>query len=186
MRRIRRLLIRRVPIGFGTPLIRCSGSSRWNTRRTGWTTWTGSVVGSPLLLGSLRGILTTVLTSTSLPSAGIHLRSLLVGWVRLLVLLKIGMPSRLVRLIWPVVVRLLWWLRCRWISLALGNGRWRLLSGCAAYRWLTSSTRWSGRGCLRRSGTNWRRLLSVGSLLWRWRVWATAIASVRIGGCRWS
>lgn len=186
MRRIRRLLIRRVPIGFGTPLVRRSGSSRWNARRAGWTTRARSVVGSPLLLRSLRGILTTVLTSTSLPSAGIHLRSLLVGWVRLLVLLEIGMPSRLVRLIWTVVVRLLWWLRGCWISLALGNGRWRLLSGCTAYRWLTSSTRWSGRGCLRRSGTDWRRLLSVGSLLWWWRVRATAIASIRIGGCRWS
>lgn len=185
MRRIRRLLIRRVPIGVGTPLVRRSGSSRWTTRRTGWTARTGSVVRSPLLLGSLRGILSTVLTGTSLPSARIHLRSLLVGRVRLLILLKIWMPPWLVRLIWPVVVRLLWWLRRRRVSLALGDGRRRLLSGCTADRWLTGSTRWSGRGCLRRSGTDWWRLLTIGSLLWRWRVRTTAIASVRIGGCRW-
>lgn len=185
MRRIRRLLIRRVPAGIGTPLVRCSGSSRWNTRRARWTTRPWSVVGSPLLLRCLWRILSPVLTGTSLPSARIHLRALLIGWVRLLILLKVWMPPWLIGLILPVVVRLLWWLRRRWISLTLGNGSRRLLSGGPANRWLTGSTRRSGRGCLRRSGTDWRRLLAVRSLLWRWRVRTTCIASVRIGGCRW-
>lgn len=120
MGRIGRLLIRRIPIGFRIPLIRCSGSPRWTSRCTRGTTGTWTVVSSPLLLGSLGRVLTTILTCTALPTTGIHLRSLLVRWIRLLILFKIWMPPRLVGLIGSVIVRLRRLLWGRWITLTLG------------------------------------------------------------------
>lgn len=133
MGRIRRLLLllrsrpRRIPVGRlriatgatpRVPLVRCSRrSSRRNTTgtsgRSSWPGWT--VVRAPLAglraLGTLGRVLTAVLALT-LPSTGIHW-SLLVGRVRLLVLLKVGMPPRLVWLILSVVIRLR---RLRWRS----------------------------------------------------------------------
>lgn len=100
-----------------------------------------------MLLGSLGRILAAVLTCTTLPSSGVHLRSLLVGWIGLLVLLKIWMPPWLIRLILSIVVGLGGLLRC--CGVTLPRGRWRLLPGCTANRRLTGSTRWTGRGCLR-------------------------------------
>lgn len=183
MGRIGRLLIRRVPIGFRVPLVWRSGCSGWAGRGSRRTTGSWSVVGSPLLLGSLGRVLTAVLTCAALPSTGIHLRSLLVRRIRLLILFKVGMPPRLIRLIGPVVVRLWRLLRGRRISLGLLRRR-RLLSGCTAHRWLTGSTRRTSRRCLRRAGTARWRLLTVRSLLRRRRIRTAGVASVRIASRR--
>lgn len=227
MGRIRRLLLLlrsrpgRIPVGRlriatgatpRVPLVRCPRrSSRRNTTgtsgRSGWPGWT--VVRAPLAglraLGTLGRVLTAVLALT-LPSAGIHW-SLLVGRVRLLVLLKVGMPSRLVWLI-SVVIRLR---RLRWRSgitslPSLGPRRSRsdarLSRGTGSSGSTTRSTGWplttlasngpSGWSCGWRLGrtlalARWRLLL-VGSLLGRWRIRTTCVASaaVRVGtGTGW-
>lgn len=98
------------------------------------------------MLRSLGRILTAVLACPALPSSRIHLRSLLVWRIGLLVLLKIGMPPWLIRLIWSIVVRLWWLLWCCRVPLPLPS-RWLLSGGTANWR-LTGSTRWTGRGCL--------------------------------------
>lgn len=155
-----------------------------------------------LRLGSLRRILAAVL-ALALPTARIH-GSLLIGRVRLLVLLKVGMPPRLVGLILSVVIRLPGPLRRRSRVTSLGARRRRLSSG-----W-TSGRGWSLTGYAGRTRSRWSRLsrrtctlltwgwwwllllllllLLVGSLLGRWRVGATSVASVRVaagsGRCR--
>lgn len=144
MRRVRRLLlIWWIPTGIATPLGRRPRRTRWSNRGTRRSTWSRPVVSSPLLLGSLWGILSTILACTTLPTARIHLGSLLVGWVGLLVLFKVRMPPWLVGLVWSIVVRLLGWLWGCGIALTRGNGRWRLLArGTRDRRALLASRTW--------------------------------------------
>lgn len=228
MGRIRRLLLllrarsRWIPVGrlriaARVPLVGCprrSSGRDARAGRSGGPRWT--IVRAPLArlgLGSLRRVLAAVL-ALALPTAGIHW-SLLVGRVRLLVLFKVRMPSGLVGLILPVVIRLgrLRWrsgipslrtLRsCRSRSHGLLSRTCTWTSSCST--WTSRSTGWSlsldslgsGWSCRWRLGRTslaltlaWaaRWLLLVGSLLGRWRIRTASVGSpaVRVGsGSGW-
>lgn len=201
--RPRRISVRSLRIAARVPLVGCARRSTGRDARTGWSGWPGRpIVRAPLAglgLGTLWWVLTAVL-ALALPTAGIHW-SLLVGRVRLLVLLKVGMPPGLVGLILPVVIRLG---RLRWRSRVTSLGTLRSRRRSSGLPWGTRSssgtsrsTGWSlslgsgsgwpcrwrlGRTCLART-LAWWRLLLVGSLLGRWRIRTTSVASsaVRIG-----
>lgn len=215
MGRVRRLLlllwsrprwipIRRLRIAARVPLVGCTRRSAGRNARARWSGRSGwAVVRAPLArlgLGTLRRVLAAVLALV-LPTAGIHW-SLLVGRVRLLVLLKVGMPSGLVGLILSVIIRL-WRLRWRSGITSLGTLRSCRRShglsrgtGSSSSRtsrstgWslsLDSGSGWPCRWRLRRTSLTltlaWWWLLLVGSLLGRWRIRTTSVASsaVRIG-----
>lgn len=201
--RPRRISVRSLRIAARVPLVGCARRSTGRDARTGWSGWPGRpIVRAPLAglgLRTLRRVLAAVL-ALALPTAGIHW-SLLVGRVRLLVLLKVGMPPWLVGLILPVVIRLG---RLRWRSGVTSLGTLRscrrssgLSRGTRSSSGTSRSTGWSlslgsssgwpcrwrlGRPCLART-LAWGRLLLVGSLLGRWRIRTTSVASsaVRIG-----
>lgn len=189
-----RIPVRCTRIGRAWPLVR--GARRRSAWCTRWAAWSRTVVRAPLRLGlgSLRGILTAVL-ALALPTARIH-GSLLIGRVRLLVFLKVGMSPRLVRLILSVIVRLLGPLRRRSRIATLGARRRWLSSGWPTG---TSGPGWTLAGRSGRSRSRWRLgractlltlgwwwLLLVGSLLRWWRIRATSVAPVRIGsGSGW-
>lgn len=206
--RSRWIPIGRLRIAARVPLVGCPRRSSGRDARAGWSgrPW-WAVVRAPLprlRLGTLRRVLAAVLALV-LPTAGIHW-SLLVGRVRLLVLLKVGMPPGLVGLILPVVIRLG---RLRWRSGVTSLGTLRscrrshgLLSRTCTWSscstWTSRSTGWSllpldsgsGWPCrwrLRRTSLTlaWaaRWLLLVGSLLRWWRIRTTSVASsaVRVG-----
>lgn len=195
------LLLRvwRVPVGrigcrCRTPLIR-RWATGWDASCARWSTGPRPIVRAPLTLGTLlRGILAAIL-ALALPATGIHLRSLLVGRVRLLVLLKVGMPPRLVGLILSVVVRLLRRLRRR-SRIALSRRRrsrstWgsthgRLLLVCRA-RWSTGRwrLRWATLTLARNARDWWRLSLAVRSLLRRRRIRTTSVAPVEVTSGRW-
>lgn len=202
--RSRWIPIGRLRIAARVPLVGCPRWSAGRNARARWSGWPGwAVVRAPLPrlgLGTLRRVLAAVL-ALALPTAGIHW-SLLVGRVWLLVLLKVGMPPGLVGLILSVVIRLG---RLRWRSgiTSLGALRsCRRSHGLSRCTWSSSSrtsrsTGWSlsldsgsGWPCrwrLRRTSLTltlaWWWLLLVGSLLGRWRIRTTSVASsaVRVG-----
>lgn len=193
------LRVRRVPVGrIGcrrrSPLVR-RWATGWDASGARWSAGSRPVVRAPLTLGTLlRGILAAIL-ALALPATGIHLRSLLVGRVRLLVLLKVGMPPRLVGLILSVVVRLLGRLRGR-SRITLSRRRrsrstwgsthgWLLLVCCAGW----SSGRWRLRRATltlsRNARDRWRLSLAVRSLLRRRRIRTTSVAPVGVTSSRW-
>lgn len=101
MGRIRWLLLIRwvaVNVRGRSPLVWRTGRRSWRTTRTRTTRWSArsrSIV-CPLLPGTLRWILPTVLSARArLPTAWVHLGSL-VGCVRLLALFEVRMAPGLV------------------------------------------------------------------------------------------